>query len=76
MCRYINCPINYFYRVLDYAMSNNIIGRVGNLNNNARVYCIVCGKEKKITEVVNVSNVRKSIADNINLSPLSTCLRK
>lgn len=48
-------------------MVNNIIGRGGNLDNHAKVCCSICGNEKKIKEVIDVSKVRKSIADNIKI---------
>ena len=37
------------------------------MNNHAKVYCGICGNEKENSEVVDVSKVRKSIADNIKI---------
>ena len=39
--------------------------RSDNLKNSRYVYCQICEKEKKITEVVDISEVRKSTAENI-----------
>jgi uncharacterized membrane protein len=47
--------------------NSGIIGRGGNLNNHSKVYCGICGNEKEITEVVDISKVRKSISDNIKI---------
>jgi uncharacterized membrane protein len=39
--------------------------RSDNLKNSRYVYCQICEKEKKITEVVDISEVRKSTTNNI-----------
>ena len=36
-----------------------------NLKNSRQVYCQICEKEKKITEVEDISEVRKSMGENI-----------
>ena len=51
--------------LLYYSMVTNIVGRGGNLNKHAKVCCSICGNEKNIEEVIDVSKVGKSIADNI-----------